>query len=580
MAPDPRQQMIPVHLNIFIGFGILALLILAPLVFSWYVSGPVHAPPPAPAVQVKILAINDFHGQITPGQTLNKRPVGGIPVLASYLNAAMASKDTDGVIIALPGDVVGASPPESGLLLDEPALLFFNTYANPYCSIGSKSLENSCNMVATPGNHEFDKGIPELMRKINGGNGATTITHLVDPYPGSKTPYVCANVVWKANNTPVFPPYTLKNISGVQVAFIGADTTDTPRIQKSPDVRDLIFLDEAESINRYIPEIQNQGVHAMVVLLHEGGSQIAYEGPTQANGTVTGRVATIIPRLDSDIDVVLSGHTDAFINAYLTNAGGNPVLVTEAYNYGRAYADIDLIIDRATGEIVNKSARIIPTYANESFGTSPDPAAVAFLADDRKAIAPEVNRMIGVAAQDLNRDQTPAGESALGDLVADSQRAAMKTDVAFMNHGGVRAYLAKGNVTWGNLYSVQPFADTVLSMTLTGEEIKRVLEQQWLEPLPPKNLVVSGLRYTWDAARPPGSKVTDVKIQGSSLDPERIYTVSTVYFLAGGGDGYTTLREGQNITYGPSDVDALVAYVQSLPQPLNITTDGRIQRIN
>jgi 5'-nucleotidase len=308
-------------------------------------------------VHLKILAINDFHGQITPGQTLDKRPVGGSPVLASYLNTAITSEDADGVIIALPGDIVGASPPASGLLRDEPTMLFFNSYANPYCSIGSNPPDASCNMVATLGNHEFDKGIPELMRKIDGGDGATNITHLVDPYPGSRTTYVCSNVVWKANMTPILPPYTLRNVSGVTVAFIGADTMETPRIQKSANIEDVVFLDEADSINRYIPEIQARGVHAIVVLLHEGGSQAAYAGPTQANTTVTGRVATIVPRLDSDVDVVLSGHTHSFTNAYLTNAGGKTVLLTQAYKYSQGFADVDLTIDRATGEILQKSDR-------------------------------------------------------------------------------------------------------------------------------------------------------------------------------------------------------------------------------
>ncbi|MDP3395318.1 MAG: bifunctional metallophosphatase/5'-nucleotidase [Methanoregula sp.] len=580
MTPDPRQERLQIRLHILIGLCILALVILAPIVFSYYLSGSVHATQPDTTIHVKILAINDFHGQIIPGQTLNKRPVGGSPVMASYLNTAMASGNTDGVIIALPGDVVGASPPESGVLLDEPTMLFFNGYANQYCARPSNSRDASCNMVATLGNHEFDNGITELMRKINGGDGATNITHLVDPYPGSKTTYVCANVVWKTNNTPILPPYTLRNISGVQVAFVGAATMNTPSIQMSAKIEDVIFLDEAESINRYIPEIQARGVHAIVVLLHEGGSQTPYDGPTQVNGTVTGRVTTIIPRLNGDIDVVLSGHTHAFTNAYLTNSGGNPVLLTQAYMYSKGYADVDLIIDRATGEILHKSAQIIPTYADQFPGTSPDPAAAAFLAKVKKVVAPEVNRLIGVAARNLTREKTPAGESALGDLVVDSQRDAMKTDVAFITNGGVRADHAKGNITWGDLYSIQPFANIVCSMTMNGEQIKRVLEQQWQEPLPPHNLAVSGLVYTYDAARPAGSKVTDVKIHGLPLDLKALYTVSVVDFLAGGGDGYTTFKEGQNITCGPVDVDALVTYVQSLPQPLNITTDGRIQRIN
>ncbi|MFA5222286.1 MAG: bifunctional metallophosphatase/5'-nucleotidase [Methanoregula sp.] len=580
MAPDSRQDRIPLGLQILIGLCILCVLILAPILLSLYLPGPVPVSPANSAVHVKILAVNDFHGQLPPGQKLNKRPAGGAPVLASYLKSAMASGDAGGTIIALPGDVVGASPPESGLLLDEPTLLFFNSYANQYCSFGSGSPDASCNMVATPGNHEFDKGVPELLRKIYGGNGATNITHLVDPYPGTKIGYVCANVIWTVNNTPVLPPYTLRNVSGVPVAFIGADTKNTPMLENAAEVEGVTFLDEADSINRYIPEIQKQGVHAIVVLLHEGGNQTPYDGPTRANGNVTGRVAQIIPRLDSDVDVVLSGHTHEFTNAYLANAGGNPVLVTQAYMYSMGYADIDLTIDRASGDIVEKSARIIPTYADQPPSTSPDPAASAFLAADEHVLAPVVNRMIGVAAMSITRDQTPAGESALGDLVADGQRAAMNTDGGFDTSGDLRADLSAGNITWGNLYSIQPFGGTILSVTLSGEQILQVLERQWESPIPPHNLAVSGLVYTWDAAQPAGSRVTEVKIRGVPLNPTTSYTVSLTDYLAGGGDGYTTFTEGKNMTYGPDDVDALVSYVGSLPQPVNETVDGRIQRIN
>jgi len=497
--------------------------------------------------------------------------------MASYLDAAMAPGDTDGIIIALPGDVIGASPPESGLLLDEPTMLFFDTYANPYCSAGPDPTEASCNMVATPGNHEFDEGVPELMRLINGGNGTTSITHLVDPYPGTKSTYVCANVIFEENTTLLLPPYTVKTVSGVPVAFIGAVTTDTPRITEASDTKGMQFLDEAESINRYIPEIRQKGVHAIIVLLHEGGNQAPYDGPTRGNTSVTGRVAEIVPRLDGEVDVVLSGHTHEFTNAFLENAGGNPVLVTQAYMYSRGFADVDLLIDRASGEIVKKSAQIIPAYADQPPGTTPDPAIAAFLAADEKVIAPQVDQLIGVAAMDMTREQDPAGESVMGDLVADSQRAAMNADAGFLSTGSVRADLAAGNITWGDLYDVQPYADTVLSMTLTGEQIERVLEQQWQEPLPPHNLAVSGLVYRYDAKKPAGSKVTSVTVHGLPLDREADYTVSMDDFLAGGGDGYTTFTEGKDRINGPKDIDALVACFGSLPQPVNVTTDGRIR---
>lgn len=512
------------------------------------------------------------------GQTLDRHPAGSAPVLASYLRPAMDPADADAIIVAMPGDIVGASPPESGLLLDEPTMLYFNGYANSNCTIGSQGTDRSCNMVAGLGNHEFDKGVPELMRKIGGGDSTANISHIVEPYPGSRSTYTCANVVWKANNTPILPPYTLRTVGGVPVAFIGAVTSNTPRIQNAANIEDVIFLDEAESVNRYIPEIHAQGIHAIVVLLHEGGTQDAYTGPTRADTNVTGRIAGIVPRLDPDVDVVLSAHTHAFTNAYLNNSGNNPVLVTQAWSYSRGYADVDLIINRTTGEIMEKTAEIIPAYADVSPGTSPDPAASAFLAADEKIVEPEVDERIGTAALDITRDQNTAGESALGDMVADSQRAAMKADIGFSSSGSVRADLKQGTITWGDLYAVQPFAGTVLSMTLSGDQVRRVLEQQWEVPLPPHNLMVSGLVYAYDPSRPAGSRVTGVTINGRPLDAKAGYTASMVDFLAGGGDGYTTFKEGTNRTNGPVDVDALVSYTESLPQPVNVTVDGRIRR--
>jgi 5'-nucleotidase len=355
---------------------------------------------------------------------------------------------------------------------------------------------------------------------------------------------------------------------------------NTPNLTNAVSIEGVTFLDEADSINRYVPEIQGQGVHAIVVLLHEGGSQPPYDGPTRAGGNVTGRVAGIIPRLDSDVDVVLSGHTHKFTNAFLANAGGKPVLVTQAYMYGTGYADVDLTIDRATDEIVEKSARIVPAYADAGPGTSPDPATAAFLAADEHVLAPVENRIIGIAGEDITREENSAGESALGDMVADSDRASLKADVGFGTSGSLRADLAGGTISWGSLYAVQPFGDTILSETLTGEQVRQALERQWQEPLPPHNLIVSGIEYHYDPAQPAGSRVTEVMVHGAPLDRTTDYMVALDSYLASGGDGYTSLVGGRNITYGPSDVDALVSYVGSLPQPVNETIDGRIRRIN
>lgn len=483
-----------------VGFCILAFIILVPVlvpVMAPHTPAQLNAP-----VHVKILAVNDFHGQLPPGQTLNKRPVGGAPVLASYLKSAIASAKADRTIIALPGDLVGASPPESGLLLDEPAMLFWNRFAGPACERATLPYNPACTMVATPGNHKFDKGVPELLRKINGGNGNTVITNLADPYPGTRVSYVCANAVWEVNGTPVLPPYTIKTMDGVKIAFIGANTKNTPGLQMAKNVAGVTFTDKADAVNRYVAVVQGDGVHAIVVLLHEGGSQSPYEGPTIPAANVTGRVADIVARLDGDVDVVLSGHTHAFTNAYVGNAGGRPVLVTQAYSYSKGYADIDLVIDRASGDIVEKSAQVVPAYADVPPGTTPDPATAAFLAQDEMVVAPLTGRVIGVVAADITREQDSAGESALADLVTDTQRSGLKTDVAFATTGAIRADIPKGNVTWGNLYVVQPFSDSLVTMMLTGEQVTAALERQYQNPSPPHNLAVSGLSYTYDPAQP------------------------------------------------------------------------------
>jgi 5'-nucleotidase len=575
MAPGSFIDNRPFWQRALIGFFVLLIIALIPIILSSSLH-PVPAPGQVAApVHVKILAVNDFHGQLPAGQKQNGEAAGSAPVLASYLKAAMNESPKDATFIALPGDVVGASPPESGLMLDEPTLLFFNEFANGCCGKDS-ACSASCNMVATLGNHEFDKGTTELMRKINGGDGTTAITHLVDPYPGEKAGYVSANVVWQANGTPLFAPYVIRNAGGTKIAFIGADTTKTPSITMPTNIAGVTFLNESEAINRYVPEIQQQGVHAIVVLLHEGGNQDAYDGPTRAGGNVTGSVTGIVAGLDPDVDVVLSGHTHAFTNAYLNNSGNNPVLVTQAYSYSRAFADVDLTIDPATDEITQKSARIVSAYADRPPGTTPDPAASALLAADEQAVTPLTGRVIAIASADITRDQTDAGESALGDLVADAQRAAMHADMAFVTTGSVRTDIRKGNVTWGDLYAVQPFSGTILATNLTGDQVRSVLEQQWQSPLPPHNLAVSGLTYTFDTKKPAGSKIVDIRVNGVPLDAGKTYRVAIADYLAAGGDGYTVFTKGTGTVAGPSDVDALVSYFGALPQPVNGTAGTRI----
>lgn len=572
MVSGSFPDSLPLWQRVLIGLCVLGLIAVVPVL--------VQGTAPAPGgvggtVRVKILAVNDFHGQLPAGQTLSGEPAGSAPVLASYLHAAENESPGAAVFVVFPGDVVGASPPESGLLLDEPAILFTDEFVQGCCDTPDGTCTVSCNLIATPGNHEFDDGVPGMLRLVYGGNGTTDITHLVDPYPGSKAAYVSANIVWTNNTTPVFPPYVIRDAGSAKIAFIGADTIQTPSLTGPDDTAGVTFVNETDAINRYIPEIQSQGVHAIVVVLHEGGSQTAYEGPTRNNTTVTGRVTDIVGGLDPDVDVVLSAHTHKFTNAYLNNSGQRPVLVTQAYSYSRAFADVDLEIDPATDEIVKKSARIVPAYADRYPGTEPDPAAAALSNEADAVVSGTTDQVVAVAAENITRESTAADESALGDLVADSQRAAVQADAAFVTTGSLRADIAKGNVTWGDLYDVQPFSDLVYAVSMSGSQIRGALERQWTEPEPPYPLAVSGLTYTYDPDRPAGNKIVEIRVNGIPLDDTSTYRAAAVTYLLGGGDGYTEFENTTIITSGQDDADALASYMGALPQPVDAGVDNR-----
>ncbi len=527
-------------------------------------------------IRFKILAVNDFHGQLPPGQIMNDRPAGSAPVLAAYLKQATAVFGQSNTILALPGDIVGASPPESGLLHDEPALLFFNDLAGA-CSNGTvMQPDPGCMVVATAGNHDFDRPTAELLRQVYGGNGTTAFPHPVDPYPGFFPGYTCSNIVFKENGTLLFPPYVIRSMGGVPVAFIGADTSLTPTLLAPDRAGDVQFLNETASINHYVTEVNRAGVHAIVVLLHEGGDQQAYEGATKAGGNVSGRVTGIVAGLDGDVDVVLSAHTHKFTNTYLPNREGRPVLVTQAYSYGKGYADINLTLDPSSRDIVEKTAQIVITYADTPPGSMPDPGAAALLARTKAIVAPEVGRHVAVASRDISGKENACGESELGDLLADAQRSVMKTDVAFITTGTLRADLEKGEVTWGDLFSVQPFSGTVVSMNLTGRQIQEALERQWVEPLPPHNLGVSGLTYRFSMDKPAGNRVEDVRIGGVPVNPDAVYSAAVMDYLSIGGDRYIVFTEGSDLKSGPLDVDAFAMYLAGLPQPVNGTAGTRI----
>ncbi len=547
-----------------------------------------RAADPRKWTRFKILGFNDFHGHLEAG-TLFGRPVGGAAVLASYLEAAEAQAK-DGAVIVHAGDQVGASPPISALLQDEPSITFLNMLTNKYCSNDDHDedkheydprIDPRCNLVSTLGNHEFDEGVTEMLRLVDGGihpNGP----FLDKDYSGARFPYVISNVVDAKTGKTILPPYVIKRIKGMPVAFIGAVLKETPTIVTPTGVAGVKFLDEADAINSYVPELKKRGVRAIVVLIHQGTYQNTYSGQTHDDPVVlNGAIGEIVNRLDDEIDIVVSGHSHSFTNALMQNQQGKLILVTQAFSYSTAYSDIDVAIDPATKDIVEKSASIVTTWGDEGPGLTPDQNVANLVGAAAAEVEPLVNRVIGTVTTDILRQENPAGESALGNLIADAQRAAMGTDFAFMNPGGIRADLHVGNITWGDLFTVQPFNNDLVKMELSGGQIVQLLNQQWDGQPYARILKTSGIKYTWDANRPVGDRIVSVtKTDGTALDPAATYTVTVNSFMAAGGDNFTILTSGTNRVVGPVDLDALVTYVQGLTQPFTYTVEGRIERLN
>jgi 5'-nucleotidase len=355
------------------------------------------------------------------------------------------------------------------------------------------------------------------------------------------------------------------------------------------------FLDEATTANKYANLLRVLGVRSVVLLIHEGGSQNPPPPAVDIDGCAnfTGAIAPIVERLNPVYKIVVSGHTHRPYVCNLPNSSGAPSLVTSANSFGTIVTDITFVLDQsgrtisATGDnVIVENGILLPdgTYARDPAGNflrNPDlidPAAKAIADKYRTAVAPIANRVVGSITADIVRDARPSGESPLGDVIADAQLAYTSTagaQIALMNPGGIRASLnfanspggeAPGLVTYGEVFTVQPFNNLVVTQTFTGAQIKDVLEQQFVgfggqttqRILQPS----AGFTYSYDSTRPAGDKVFDIRLGGVPIDPAGTYRVTTNDFLANGGDGFTHLALGTDRTTAPGfDVDALVAYL-------------------
>lgn len=524
---------------------------------------------------VQLLSFNDLHGNLEPPTGSSGRvtelqadgttktvDAGGVEYLATHLRNAR--KGNTYSITAAAGDMVGASPLISGLFHDEPTIEALNGLDLDVTSVG---------------NHEFDEGAKELGRLQKGGCHPTDGCYGGQKFTGADFPYLAANVTDEKSGKPILKPYWVWKKNGVKVGFIGVTLEGTPNIVSAEGVKGLKFGDEVETINKYAKELQRQGVKSIVALIHEGGSpaSTAYnydcDSPGAGDG-ISGPIVDIAKNVTPAVDALVTGHTHQAYACTIPDPAGRPRMVTSASSFGRLYTDTTLTYDRWTGDIARTAVKSANHVVTRDVAKAAD---MTSLVTKWKALsAPVASRPLGYIAGDIANTGT---ESQAGDLIADAQLAYAKSvdpeaDLAVMNPGGIRAGLTytassgegDGVVTYGEAYTVQPFANTVNLVDLTGAQVITALQQQvsGANEASPKILQISkGLTYTLDLTKTGAARVVadSVKLGGTAIDPAATYRVAMNSFLAGGGDGFAELGKGGNVRVGGDDLAALGAYL-------------------
>lgn len=610
---------------------------LRPLILALACCGlaaPALAAPPAP-ISIKIVGFNDYHGTLESPGTLGQnstvpsaqRPaVGGADYLAAYV-AQMRLANPNLVLVGA-GDLVGATPLVSSLFFDEPAVETLNKIGLDFSSVG---------------NHEFDKGKDELRRLQNGGcklqAGGTPEPNSCKgfgsaapgTFDGARFKWLSANVIETATGRPLLPAYGIKSFSGVKLAFIGMTLKGTPGIVTPTGVAGLSFQDEADTVNALVPRLRAQGIESIVVLVHQGG----FQNPAAAGGfnnqdingclndlRATGDgaasdIARIVSRLDNAVDLVISGHTHAAYNCSkntldngslarptgLPNKIGRLVPVTSASAFGRVLTEVDLKIDPVSRDVVEVSPlnRLVDrSQAAAGQWAAANPEVRNIVAAYKNAVAPLAGQVVAHLGADASNAANAAGEMEAGDLIADAQLQATQPAslggavIAFMNAGGVRnpGFVKPAGasypyaLSYGDAFTVQPFGNSLVTLTLNTQQIKDLLEQQFPgckgQTAQRIMQVSNGFSYSWSASAPACAKILNVSftptdlgsvpprvsgateqlvINGVVQNPAKSYRVTVNNFMATGGDGFGVLLGGLNPLGGAQDIDALVAYL-------------------
>ena len=527
---------------------------------------------PNNTANIQILSINDLHGNLEPPAGSSGRVgtinAGGAEYLATHVrNLKNTNKNT---LIVSAGDLIGASPLLSALFDDEPTI-------DVASAIGVD--------MAGVGNHEFDRGVAELKR-IDKGGCKPNVRCQNGIWQGSPFPFIAANVLDTKSGQTILPAWYYRDLDGVRVGFIGLTLKDTPTIVTPSGVAGLEFKDEVEVINSNAAILRQRGANAIVVAIHQGGRG-ATGAPNECKD-FTGPIIDIVKKTSKIVDAYLTAHTHEGYNCIID---GKPVM--QGASFGRLVTKLDLVVQRGQdGRVVSaKATNVIVTR------DVPKAADITTIIDKYKRLsAPRANRVLGSIAATFDRVSSAGGETTLGDLIADSQLAATRdaalggAQVALMNPGGIRTDLvyeqisggeATGQVTYAEAFAVQPFGNNLMTITVTGAQLKTVLEQQFDNPTPGTQRILQvskGFTYTYSKSAPLGSKVdaSSIKIDGKVVDPATKYRITVNSFLADGGDSFLELAKGTERLGGAVDIDALEKYLISLGTPAALPTLDRI----
>lgn len=599
-----------------------------------------------PPFTVKVIGFNDYHGNLeTPGTfgantlvpTASRPAVGGAEYMAAYVARMKAANPLNVVVGA--GDFIGATPLISALFFDEPAIETLNKIGVEFNAVGNHEFDKGKDELKRlqNGGCKTTNGIQET-NSCKGFGSASPGT-----FDGARFKWLSANVLDTASGKTLLPAYGIKTFNGVKVAFIGMTLKGTPGIVTPTGVAGLAFQDEADTVNALVPRLRAQGIESIVVLVHQGGFQNTLTGVSNqpitsdingctgdiknANGSDSD-IRAIVKRLDNAVDLVISGHTHAAYNCSantidvrgttlanavttlrptgMPNKTGRLVPVTSSSAFGRVLTEVDVTIDPTTRDITTVSPRNVlvdrsDAAINSAIMASPEVKNV--VAAYKAAVSPLANAVIVTITAPMSNTANNAGEMEAGDLIADAQLAATQPAslggavMAFMNAGGVRnpGFVAPTTVpatpypydlTYGDAFTTQPFGNSLVTMTLTAQQIKDVLEQQFSgcngQTAQRIMQISSGLKYNWNAAGTCGTRITDVAftptdvtvvppavtgpieiiVQGGVVhQPAKTYRVTVNNFMATGGDGFTVLLGGTNQLGGAQDIDALIAYL-------------------